>query len=216
MIEVQSDETNELFNGLMLFRSQLQQPTKDATNPFFKQGYVTLEGVMRSVDAGLKGTGISYLQVVDNDENGNVGVKTILTHKSGQYFETGVLSLTPEKKNPQGYGSAITYAKRYQLSALFGVSSDKDDDGNKATPSNKSSYQRQEPRQQAKPKQNDKAQEFQNLVNQAAKKLKAEPKEIIQSVKNVADQDEGYKKGNKDQQQTKLINILKDMLDPKE
>ena len=176
-----SEELGELFNGLMLFRSQLQQPEKDGNNPFFKKGYVTLEGVIKSVDDALKGTGLSYSQVVQNDENGNTGVKTILTHKSGQYFETGVLALVPEKKNPQGYGSAITYAKRYQLSALFGVSSDKDDDGNKATPSNKPSYQQQAPRQQAKPKQQTSEQD-QTTINNMNKLTKGKVEKMAEKL----------------------------------
>ena len=149
-----SQDVNEIFNSLILFRAQLQQPTKDAKNPFFAKGgsggYVTLEGVMKSIDQALSGTGLAYVQIVANDANGGVGVETILTHKSGQFLRTGLLSLKPEKINAQGYGSAITYEKRYQLSALFGVSSDKDDDGNKATPSNQPrSYQkRQAPPQQ--------------------------------------------------------------------
>lgn len=149
-----SEELNELFNGMMLFRAQLQQPKKDANNPFFKSGYVTLEGVIKAVDDALKGTGLAYFQSVHNLVQG-VGVETIVTHKSGQFFSTGVLALTPEKKNPQGYGSAITYAKRYQLAAFFGVSSDTDDDANGATPSNNPNggYQRRQQPQQARSKE---------------------------------------------------------------
>ncbi|GBG95215.1 single-stranded DNA-binding protein [Ligilactobacillus salitolerans] len=211
-----SDEVNEIFNGLMLFRSQLQQPTKDANNPFFKQGYVTLEGVMKSIDQGLKGTGLSYSQVVANDEHGNVGVKTILTHKSGQYLETGLLSLKPEKSNPQGYGSAITYAKRYQLSALFGISSDKDDDGNQASPSNKphQNYQKQQaPKQQNSPK--GRLLEFQKLLKQVAEKLNASTQEVQKSLINITKQKPEYVKASEVGKQDIMITELKNMLQSK-
>jgi len=213
-----SQELGEIFNGMMLFRAQLKQPSKDANNPFFKQGYVTLEGVMKSVDEALKGTGLSYTQIVSNDESG-IGVKTIITHKSGQFFSTGVLSLTPEKKNPQGYGSAITYAKRYQLSALFGISSDKDDDGNQATPSNrpKQNYQkRQASRQQTTSKPKERLAEFQKLLKQASEKLNASTEEVQTSALNVAKQDPEYIKANETGKQDRLISILKNMLTQKE
>ena len=127
-----SEQLNELYKGLNTFRQQVKQPVKDAKNPFFKSDYVTLEGVQNSIDAALKGTGLSYLQLVSNTQTG-VAVETIVTHESGQWVSSGALELNPQKKDPQGYGSAITYQKRYQLAAMFGISSDLDDDGNAGT-----------------------------------------------------------------------------------
>lgn len=121
-----------LFKGMFKFRTQLKQPKLDGDNPFFKSGYVTLEGVQKAVDEALKNTGLSYVQKVYNDGNGGVGVETIIMHEEGESLSSGPLSLRPTKNDPQGYGSAITYAKRYQLAAMFGISSDKDDDGNLA------------------------------------------------------------------------------------
>lgn len=119
-----------LFKGMFKFRTQLKQPKLDGDNPFFKSGYVTLEGVQKAVDEALKDTGLSYIQKVYNDGNGGVGVETVIMHEDGEALSSGPLSLRPTKNDPQGYGSAITYAKRYQLAAMFGISSDKDDDGN--------------------------------------------------------------------------------------
>lgn len=172
---MQSENLDKLFKGMNTFRSQLKQPTKDANNPFFKSDYVTLEGVQNAIDAALKGTGLAYTQIVKSDDNSNVGVETIITHESGQYLTTGVLALRPEKATPQGYGSTITYAKRYQLASAFGVSSDVDDDGNVGsgnfkTPA-KGNYQQnnyQQPRQQVQQKQADpEILEYNNLFNKA-------------------------------------------------
>lgn len=121
-----------LFKGMFKFRTQLKQPKLDGDNPFFKSGYVTLEGVQKAVDEALKDTGLSYIQKVYNDGNGGVGVETVIMHEGGEALSSGPLSLRPTKNDPQGFGSAITYAKRYQLAAMFGISSDKDDDGNLA------------------------------------------------------------------------------------
>lgn len=181
---MQSENLDKLFKGMNTFRSQLKQPAKDANNPFFKSNYVTLEGVQNAIDAAIKNTGLAYTQIVKNDDNGNVGVETIITHESGQYLTTGVLALRPEKATPQGYGSTITYAKRYQLASAFGVSSDVDDDGNVGsgnfkTPA-KGNYQQnnyqqdnyQHSRQQVQQKQTDpEILEYNNLFNKALKAL---------------------------------------------
>lgn len=179
---MQSENLDKLFKGMNTFRSQLKQPAKDAKNPFFKSNYVTLEGVQNAIDAAIKGTGLAYAQIVKNDDNGNVGVETIITHESGQYLTTGVLALRPEKATPQGYGSTITYAKRYQLASAFGVSSDVDDDGNVGsgnfkTPA-KGNYQqnnyqhnRQQPRQQVHQKQVSPEVEYNNLFNKVLETL---------------------------------------------
>lgn len=187
---MQSENLDKLFKGMNTFRSQLKQPAKDAKNPFFKSNYVTLEGVQNAIDAAIKGTGLAYTQIVKNDDNGNVGVETIITHESGQYLTTGALALRPEKATPQGYGSTITYAKRYQLASAFGVSSDVDDDGNAGsgnfkTPA-KGNYQQnnyqqsyQQPRQQVQQKQADpEILEYNNLFNKALKTLGADKDDL--------------------------------------
>lgn len=181
---MQSKNLDKLFKGMNTFRSQLKQPAKDANNPFFKSNYVTLEGVQNAIDAAIKNTGLAYTQIVKNDDNGNVGVETIITHESGQYLTTGVLALRPEKATPQGYGSTITYAKRYQLASAFGVSSDVDDDGNVGSGNFKApakgnyqqnNYQQdnyQHSRQQVQQKQTDpEILEYNNLFNKALKAL---------------------------------------------
>lgn len=127
-----SDSTKELFAAFAKFRAQVKQPVKSADNPYFHSKYVALEGVMQSIDAALPGTGLAYTQPVADCDKG-VSVSTLITHSSGEWMLIGPLTLTPTKRDPQSQGSAITYAKRYQLSAAFGISSDVDDDGNAGT-----------------------------------------------------------------------------------
>lgn len=127
-----SESVKELFGALSKFRAQVKQPAKTAKNPYFNSKYVTLEGVMQAVDAALTGTGLAYSQLAENGDNG-VSVSTIITHSSGEWMIVGPLTLNPAKRDPQGQGSAITYAKRYQLASAFGISSDIDDDGNVGT-----------------------------------------------------------------------------------
>lgn len=143
---LKSDSTKELWGALAKFRVQVKQPQKTAKNPYFNKNYVTLEGVMQAIDAALPGTGLAYCQLAENGDNG-ISVSTLITHSSGEWMLVGPLTLSPTKRDPQGQGSALTYAKRYQLAAVFGISSDVDDDGNAGTfgedNRRQSGYQRQ-------------------------------------------------------------------------
>lgn len=136
-----SQDLSELFTALYKFRITVQQPSKDANNPFFRSKYVTLDGTIKAIDEAIKESKceLAFIQLVYDGQNQEKIVETILTHSSGQWLSSGAFSLLPQKKDPQGWGSAITYEKRYQLSALFGIASDVDDDGNSAS---KPNYQR--------------------------------------------------------------------------
>lgn len=164
-----------LFKAMSKFRTQLKQPKLDGDNPFFKSGYVTLEGVQKAVDEALKGTGLSYVQKVYNDGNGGVGVETVIMHEDGEVLSSGQLSLRPTRNDPQGYGSAITYAKRYQLAAMFGISSDKDDDGNAAS----------QPQQQQAPQITPLQAEYQRLMAKLVKQLNGDKKRAEDLVNSV-------------------------------
>ena len=76
---------------------------------------------------------MAFTQWALNDEQGRVGVATLLLHDSGEFIEYDPVFMNADKNTPQGAGSLITYLKRYTLSAIFGITSDEDDDGNQAT-----------------------------------------------------------------------------------
>lgn len=122
----------ELLKGLAKFRSQIKQPTLDASNPFFKSSYLSLKGLITAIDEALKGTGLSFNQIIA-DNGQAAAVQTIITHESGGILITKPFTLRSAKADPQGIGSATTYARRYQLQALFGIAGEKDDDGNAAS-----------------------------------------------------------------------------------
>lgn len=136
-----NEETKALYKALGLFRKNIKQPVKDGKNPYFKSSYVTLEGVIKSVDEAMNGTGLSFVQEVATI-NGLPSVRTMLMHEDGGTMATEWLSL-PLKQGatPQDVGSLITYAKRYQLAGFMGISSDIDDDGNQASMSHGSQLQ---------------------------------------------------------------------------
>ena len=132
-----STETQEIFKALAKFREVLKQPLRDANNPFFKSKYVPLENVVDVIDEAMKGTGLSYTQEATSQDN-KISVATYIFHESGQCIKFDPLTLPATKADAQGLGSAVTYAKRYALTAVFGIASDPDDDGNGASNLDKS------------------------------------------------------------------------------
>lgn len=128
-----SETIIELSKAFAKMQQELEQPLKNANNPFFKSKYVPLENVVDSITKASSKHGLSFTQFPSSDENGNVTVGTMVMHESGEWIEYDPICMKPVKNDPQAIGSAITYAKRYALSAIFGITSDKDDDGNDAT-----------------------------------------------------------------------------------
>jgi len=104
---------------------------KDKTNPHFKSRYADLGACLEAVDDALLKNGIALYQETFEDETG-VTVETVLLHESGETIRCGKLHVPASKQDPQGYGSALTYARRYSLMAACGIAPE-DDDGNAAS-----------------------------------------------------------------------------------
>ena len=121
-----------LFKDFIEFQKEFKGMTPDATNPFFKSSYITLDGILETVRPILSKHNLCVLQEATSDGE-YIFVKTKLAHISGEILETDILRMKPQKNDPQSMGSCITYAKRYQLAALLGICESVDDDGNKAT-----------------------------------------------------------------------------------
>jgi hypothetical protein len=127
-----SESIANISKALASFQKEVKQPVKDGTNPHFKSKYITLDGTVKAIHDCAPNHGLSYTQMPITTENG-VGVVTLIMHESGEFIQFEPFTLPMEKKTAQGAGSGITYAKRYALSAAFGIVSDLDDDGNEAT-----------------------------------------------------------------------------------
>ena len=128
MESYQSKDITELAKALLAVQSQLQPALKDAENPFTKSSYATLNSVMDTCRAALLTNGILMTQFPVPAETGHLGLATKLIHaESGQWHSS--LAVVPlPKADPQGYGSAQTYARRYALCAMLGIVTE-DDDG---------------------------------------------------------------------------------------
>lgn len=104
---------------------------KDSNNPFFKTKYADLSTCVKAVIDALNDNGIALVQNCHPCDDG-VSVETIFYHESGELINCGILHVPAAKNDPQGYGSALTYARRYSLMAACGIAPE-DDDGNAAS-----------------------------------------------------------------------------------
>jgi hypothetical protein len=104
---------------------------KTSSNPHFKSRYADLSACVEAVIDGLNSNGVALIQRTHECSDG-VTVETVFVHESGETFEAGKLHVPASKQDPQGYGSALTYARRYSLMAACGIAPE-DDDGNAAT-----------------------------------------------------------------------------------
>ena len=105
---------------------------KTATNPHLKTKYANLSACVEAVVDALNMNGIALIQKTHESNPNGVTVETVLMHESGEYITSGPLFVPAAKQDPQGYGSALTYARRYSLMTACGIAPE-DDDGNAAS-----------------------------------------------------------------------------------
>jgi len=130
MIET-SAETGKLDAALAKAQGEIEAASKDKTNPAFKSRYADLTAVWSACRPALAKHGISLTQWPIHAEDGRLHIITRIAH-AGEWIKAH-FSIPVTKQDPQGYGSATTYAKRFTLAAALGVVADEDDDGNHAS-----------------------------------------------------------------------------------
>lgn len=127
-----SESRAAIAKALFVMQTNLGDVKKNASNPHFKSKYADLGAVVEAVSPALELAKLTLLQgCAGNGDEGSVTVETMLLHESGEFVRAR-LTLRPSKADPQGAGSAITYARRYGLQSLCGVCPE-DDDGNAAS-----------------------------------------------------------------------------------
>lgn len=117
--------------ALVKAQSQFRPALKTSTNPHFRSRYADLASCVEAVIDALNDNGIYLLQKTHHSDDGAT-VETVFIHESGEQLEAGVVHFPAVKKDPQGYASALTYARRYSLMAACGIAPE-DDDGNAAS-----------------------------------------------------------------------------------
>lgn len=127
-----SDNKSPLAAALVKAQADLKNPGFDSQNPHFRSKFASLASVRAAVVPALAKHGLVVIQPLVSTAEG-IGVSTTILHESGERMDFPAFVLPAAKHDPQGYGSAATYARRYALMAVAGVVGDEDDDANAAT-----------------------------------------------------------------------------------
>ena len=127
---------HEISMALVKAQKAFGPALKTATNPHFKTRYADLAACIEAVVDALNANGIALVQQTSECSDGVI-VETVFVHESGQTFSSGRLHVPASKQDAQGYGSALTYARRYSLMAACGIAPE-DDDGQAASKKSKS------------------------------------------------------------------------------
>jgi hypothetical protein len=123
-------DTASLASSMAAAFAEIEGATKSANNPHFKSKYADLTSIIEAVKPALIKHRLFFTQRCHPDQEG-VTVETVLHHAGGEELSLGSLYVPANKRDAQGFGSALTYARRYSLQTAFGVPTE-DDDGNAA------------------------------------------------------------------------------------
>ena len=127
-----SETITKIADALVKAQSAMKPAIKDSRNPHFNSRYADLASVWDAIREPLTSNGLSVIQMVGSNELEKTTLTTRVTHVSGEWMES-TWQIPVGKQDPQGLGSAISYARRYALASAIGVVQD-DDDGNAAMP----------------------------------------------------------------------------------
>lgn len=132
-MNMHSEQIDQITVALAKAQKKIQNPTKDAKNPFFKSSYADLAGVLEVCRDPLADNGLAITQLITTDGMSQCLV-TMLSHISGQWIKS-CIALPIQKPGPQELGSCITYCRRYALAALVGIFQVDDDAESAEAPS---------------------------------------------------------------------------------
>lgn len=121
------ENLNELAAALAKAQGEIMPAPKDADNPYFKSKYASLPAVRAAMQEAFAKNGLSVVQM-PSVEGGQLTLRTLLLHSSGQSLDCGTLRADIDIANPQKAGSAISYFRRYALAAISACVADDDDD----------------------------------------------------------------------------------------
>lgn len=149
-----STDIKDLAASLSKFQSQIKSISMNAEakiegrggsgNAYsYKYKYADLAAVWDAIRKPLTDNGLAFIQLPEISD-GKVDVEGVVLHNTGQFI-SDIITMIPTKSDPQSVGSAITYARRYQIAAMLGLVTDEDDDGGKATATPKTTTKAENP-----------------------------------------------------------------------
>jgi len=130
-----SETIGAIAPALVKAQAEIRPIVKDSTNPAFRSKYTSLDAIMEVVRPVLAKNGLivvqSVLDTIDGEHSTSITVESRVIHSSGEWI-AGVVQVPVMQQTSHGFGSALSYGRRYSLSALLSLASDEDDDGNGA------------------------------------------------------------------------------------
>lgn len=127
----QSETIGKLAEALAAAQGELKPVPRDKENPYFKSKYADLASIVEVAAPILSRHGLAVVQMPGFIEGTEV-LTTSIMHSSGEWVSEQ-MPLFITKRDAQGIGSAITYARRYAYGSAVGIVTDEDDDGNQAS-----------------------------------------------------------------------------------
>lgn len=132
-----SESIKEITAAIAKVQGELPIIKKDRDNPISHSKYANLDSINQELLPLTSKNGLAVMQYPVTKDN-KIGCGTIITHTSGEYihFEPYLITVAENKRMSvaQEGGATITYAKRYQISAIFGIVTDEDRDGAQPEP----------------------------------------------------------------------------------
>lgn len=123
-----SEAIDKIVPAMFEIQKKLGPVPKQSENPFFKKKYADLLTIWKHVHDSLFEAGMFVIQTGEASGVGTLSLTTTIMHAESQQYISGTMTFSLSKPDPQQTGSAVTYARRYGLSAILGLMTDKDDD----------------------------------------------------------------------------------------
>lgn len=125
-----SESVTKIFPALVKAQSVIGGAQKNKMNPHLKNKYADLSSVWDAIAPALEANKLAMIQTPVQSDDNKLHLETLIIHESGEWVSE-VMVMPLQKQDPQGYGSALSYARRYHASAIMGVVQE-DDDGQSA------------------------------------------------------------------------------------
>lgn len=119
--------TDNIYSALFKFQGLVRGVKRDSKNPHFKNNYASLEAVTDTIRPHMQECGLMWLQSPGKIVDGSIEVKTVIAYPATKETIDFVMEMPMAKRDPQGAGSALTYAMRYSLMAALGLPPTDDD-----------------------------------------------------------------------------------------
>lgn len=127
------DKSGALAAALVKAWAEIPSVYRDASNSHFRSNYATYDQIVQTTRPVLAKHGLSLLQLPGIDPDGRAVIRNTLVHKGGEVMDLGAIAVpSKDQHDPQKFGSAVTYAKRYAWCAALAVPTGDDDDANGA------------------------------------------------------------------------------------